>query len=709
MRQCQCTQTDDGLIHTITDYSDVAGLDPVAETVDSYDADGRMIEQIQISSGDGGGGRAYLITTSTYNDANELTSETDNGVTQSYSYDAAGELLGDALVTYAYDPNGNRAELVRMSSSSGSGSGNNEVVNDGTWTYTYDIRGDLIGKNDGAGDIWTYTYDVGNRLVGAQESLADGGSAEISYTYDVFDNLIGRTSSVATVTIVDDTPTTATVSSNELYAFDNWKTNLDAQGISPSFVGQENADVWADFKAVSGSGSGSAFSRDGTAYGLESQQVFGSAVNSISAQISPVVEGPTGVNFIQQDYQGSVRAVLNNDGHLTNLLSYNGFGISTQTNPAPNLSYGYTGSLFDPVLNAQDDSARWFYVTTGTFMTPDPWGEAGSGTNLTLYVKNEFTDATDPSGKELVVDAAGVEGWKKELATWNVHAVSTQLPNGSYYLYIPENERQNIGAFFRHYWKGDDGYNRIVLNAATSTGEGGPWGNLFGSGNQNESTGIGFQNQFPQDSADLLAVSRFATEQRGTTSGATLPEKLTAGTVAGAGYQGLKEGSVLVADGITGGNIDSLHAKADQLIADNGGSYAASRACGTVAGEALKAAVQVKAIGTAIQGVERLSCGVATGVKVAGAAYGAVETVRSAPDIVEHGANAVQALYNEDYERFTLETGRTLISTAFVAQGIRDLGGIASVYQQRGAQVRATCSHRASLGRRRFRHQTERN
>ena len=140
--------------------------DPVAETVDSYDADGRMIEQIQISSGDGGSGRAYLITTYTYNDANELTSETDNGVTQSYSYDAAGELLGDALVTYAYDPNGNRAELVRMSSSSGSGSGNNEVVNDGTWTYTYDIRGDLIGKNDGAGDIWTYTYDVGNRLVG---------------------------------------------------------------------------------------------------------------------------------------------------------------------------------------------------------------------------------------------------------------------------------------------------------------------------------------------------------------------------------------------------------------------------------------------------------------------------------------------------------------------------------------------------------------
>ena len=168
----------------------------------------------------------------------------------------------------------------------------------------------------------------------------------------------------------------------------------------------------------------------------------------------------------------------------------------------------------------------------------------------------------------MVVDAAGVEGWKKELATWNVHAVSTQLPNGSYYLYIPENERQNIGAFFRHYWKGDDGYNRIVLNAATSTGEGGPWGNLFGTGNQNESTGIGFQNQFPQDSADLLAVSRFATEQRGTASGAALPEKLTAGKVAGAALEGASQGAAVLANELTFHAIDPLNKTAEQLIED---------------------------------------------------------------------------------------------------------------------------------------------
>ena len=244
-------------------------------------------------------------------------------------------------------------------------------------------------------------------------------------------------------------------------------------------------------------------------------------------------------------------------------------------------------------------------MTTGTFMTPDPWGEAGSGTNLTLYVKNEFTDATDPSGKELVVDAAGVEGWKKELATWNVHAVSTQLPNGSYYLYIPENERQNIGAFFRHYWKGDDGYNRIVLNAATSTGEGGPWGNLFGTGNQEESTGIGLQNQFPQGSADLLAVSRFATEQRGTTSGATLPEKLTVGEGVSEFAKGASQGAVVVANELTFHAIDSLNKTAEQLIAENP-ILADSALCGSIARETLTTALTAGAASVVLKGGTKL-------------------------------------------------------------------------------------------------------
>ena len=401
----------DGQTATITDYSDLAGTEPVAETVDSYDSDGRMIEQVQYSGGNSASGTAFLTTLYAYNDANELASETDNGVTQAYGYDAGGELLGNGTTTYTYDANGNRDGVgTGYSSSSGSGlvatssaagyvvGPANQVTNDGVWTYTYDTRYDLVGKNDAAGVSWTFDYNVGNELVSATETTPGSATVTVDYTYDVFDDLTGRTT-ISTPDTGGSGSGSGVVTSDVVLAYDNWKTNLDAQENSPSFVGQENADAWAVFAATSG-GSGSAFSYDGSAYGLQSRQVFGNAVNSISAQINPVEEGPTGVNFFVTDYQGSVRAVLDNTGTLTNQISYNGFGISTQTNPAPGLSYGYTGTLLDPVLGADDNNDRWLYVSTGTFMTQDRDGVAGSGTNLTLYVRNEFTDATDPSGNE---------------------------------------------------------------------------------------------------------------------------------------------------------------------------------------------------------------------------------------------------------------------------------------------------------------------
>ena len=298
----------------------------------------------------------------------------------------------------------------------------------------------------------------------------------------------------------------------------------------------------------------------------------------------------------------------------------------------------------------------------------------------------------------MVVDAAGVEGWKKELATWNVHAVSTQLPNGSYYLYIPENERQNIGAFFKHYWKGDDGYNRIVLNAATSTGEGGPWGNLFGSGNQNESTGIGFQNQFPQDSADLLAVSRFATEQRGTKSGATLPEKLTAGKVAGAALEGASQGAAVLANELTFHAIDPLNKTAEQLIEDNP-SLQSSLVCGVIARETLVTALTAGTAtvlmkgGTKVAGVlvskvvpEGAQCAVRTVGKVAQTAvslYMAAETVIEAGKAAEDAWEVLQnpnASPEEVAQRLT-QSGIALAQLGYTA---KDLVGLARTMSKQG-------------------------
>ncbi len=58
----------------------------------------------------------------------------------------------------------------------------------------------------------------------------------------------------------------------------------------------------------------------------------------------------------------------------------------------------YAGMFVDPNTGLQDDSARWYDANVGQFVSPDPSGSAGSGTNLYAYCGNEPTIARDPTG-----------------------------------------------------------------------------------------------------------------------------------------------------------------------------------------------------------------------------------------------------------------------------------------------------------------------
>ena len=124
-----------------------------------------------------------------YDQASRLTSEVDNGVTTSYSYNAANELTGSGFNRVrAATTTGNR-------NTTGYSNGpDNQLLNDGTWTYTYDQNGNLMQKSEGpSATTWFYGYDNDNRLVTAKEmSQASGGTllALATYAYDVFGNRI---------------------------------------------------------------------------------------------------------------------------------------------------------------------------------------------------------------------------------------------------------------------------------------------------------------------------------------------------------------------------------------------------------------------------------------------------------------------------------------------------------------------------------------
>ena len=88
-----------------------------------------------------------------------LSTETDNGVTTSYTYDAVNQLTGDGTRNYSYDLNGNRTGGSNHTGSA------NQLTTDGAWNFTYDNEGNLtkaVRISDGL--TWTYSYDNENHL-----------------------------------------------------------------------------------------------------------------------------------------------------------------------------------------------------------------------------------------------------------------------------------------------------------------------------------------------------------------------------------------------------------------------------------------------------------------------------------------------------------------------------------------------------------------
>jgi YD repeat-containing protein len=115
-------------------------------------------------------------------------SESDNGSSTNYTYDATGQLIGAGALAYTYDANGNRTMAGYVT-----GPGN-RLLSDGTWTYSYDPDGNMIGKVDAAGDKWAYTYDARDEMTGAAEYDPSGNLVlQATYAYDALGNRISST------------------------------------------------------------------------------------------------------------------------------------------------------------------------------------------------------------------------------------------------------------------------------------------------------------------------------------------------------------------------------------------------------------------------------------------------------------------------------------------------------------------------------------
>jgi RHS repeat-associated protein len=117
-----------------------------------------------------------------------------------YRYDAEAQLLGvDASDPqwgehFEYDPAGN---LISMSSAGLRVNELNQLTSDGSGTYEYDQRGNVVATQGTRSD-WRFTYDARNLMVRAESST---GAVAI-YEYDAFRRRVIKRTGDATVTYV---------------------------------------------------------------------------------------------------------------------------------------------------------------------------------------------------------------------------------------------------------------------------------------------------------------------------------------------------------------------------------------------------------------------------------------------------------------------------------------------------------------------------
>ena len=338
-----------------------------------------------------------------------------SGSTQ-YSYDAEGQLTAATYSgvsaqpneSYAYDANGNRTSST-SSAPVVIGKGN-EVLFDGTYTYTYDADGNCTARfidANGTGvlqvgdtDVTQYTWDAGNRLVQVTQTAVYGGAASqiVTYLYDAEGRWIGEN--------IENGSGVVTHETRFIYDGNQIVLQFDCTPLAPREAGSDAINASGEVQM--------------TANDLSHRYLWGPAVDELLSdeQLPPLSSpsstlSPAGAGtlvFPLTDNVGTVRDLAicdltSSETSVVNHLTYNSFGqVLSQTNPstgstaAVDCLFGFTGLPFDNASGTYRTLNRPYDPATGKFLDPDPTGLTAGDTNEYRYCGNSPANATDPTG-----------------------------------------------------------------------------------------------------------------------------------------------------------------------------------------------------------------------------------------------------------------------------------------------------------------------
>jgi RHS repeat-associated protein len=424
----------------------------------TYDAHGNL----QAARTFNAAGTLTGTTTLTYTATNELTSITypngqylkftynpatgqrtqsvdQDGFTVNYSYDSLGRLSeltdgsGNLIVQYKYDNLGRLQQKLNGNGTSttygydAAGNLTSEVNYAGgttvnsSFTYTYNLLGEIVSATDAAGNVTRYSYDLTDQLT--QVTLPGGES--ITYVY----NAAGDRTEViggGTTSYGSNADDQITQVGSAMYTYDangNLHTVTDSPGTTTytfndlnqlvsiaSPDGSTRAFQYSPLGFMVGSSTTSGGSTSQTNY-LVDPTGLGYVVASYNGSSSLIAHyvhglglvsqiGPSGTGYYDFDASGNSVGITGASGSYVNRYSYLPFGETTTVSATLPNAFTFEGHY--GVMQLGDNlfymRARDYTPETGQFLSNDRWGLSGGDTNLRRLAGNDSIDQVDPVG-----------------------------------------------------------------------------------------------------------------------------------------------------------------------------------------------------------------------------------------------------------------------------------------------------------------------
>jgi len=382
----------------------------------SYDADGNVL-----SMADSTGPTSYTYdalseltkktlpngqtVTYTYDYAGNLLSKTDSGGTVSYGYNAVDQVTSvtdrqNRLYTVGYDADGNRTsigfsngvtesmtyntagQLTEIKGTTGS-----STLTDYKYGYTNPTTNQSAllpySVTDTSGNTTSYTYDNGNQLTQAIQKNSGGNQiASYGYGYDPAGNLTSKTVNGTSATFSYNAAgelTSASGGMSMTYSYDgngDRTSSLDGTKIALNPADQITSITPPGGSAIAmtytgtgeqqrvGAGS-TRYQYDGTGVSKQTDTMGDTYFTSLpdGTLLSETVPSGSyaGTYSYLSDGSGSVAAVTDTSGAVKNLYSYNPLGNATSSGSVPN-PFTFQGGMYD--------SSTHYYYTGHDYYDP---------------------------------------------------------------------------------------------------------------------------------------------------------------------------------------------------------------------------------------------------------------------------------------------------------------------------------------------------